>query len=168
LCSLQYEIIRANGSICTYRGYSDFDLFFQIWTGSRILMFAAAPFSRTNAIPLASQYGLFLTCKKIKRGFDMYIRRYTFIWLFHCICVAECTWAASVLLVLMRIVPSCLHVYSRWLTTLSYSVDVLFMDAFTFFPWSLLGLADLDAWSKVPSSPMRTYTVISIISSMTR
>ncbi len=39
----------------------------------------------------------------------------------------------------------------------------LFIDAFTFFPWSLFGLAvlDLGDWSKISSLSVCTYTVIS-------
>ncbi len=54
----------------------------------------------------------------------MYTYCYTFMWFFPYICIAECrcTWATSMLLVLMRTSPPRLHVYSR-LTILPSFVD---------------------------------------------
>ncbi len=54
----------------------------------------------------------------------MYRHYYTLLQLFSCVCISKHghTWAASVLLVLMRISPLNLHVYSRLITSPS-SVD---------------------------------------------
>ncbi len=85
---------------------------------------ATATFSRANAYSSPGQYGLFVTCERKKKWLGAHTRYFTTVWLSFCIYVAECghTWAAGMLLVLMRIGPPCLHVLSR-LTVLLSSLD---------------------------------------------
>jgi hypothetical protein len=99
----------------------------------------------------------------------MYTQCYILMGLF--ICIAKCghACAASMLMVLIRIGPPRLHVYSR-LTMSPSSEGGLFIDAITLFPWSLFGLAvpDLGTWPKVLSSHVRIFTITNIITSTIR
>ncbi len=115
-------------------------------------------FSRTNADSSSEAVWLIFNLPEKVKVLDMHTH---FICLcdyslaFYCLMWSGHTWAASVLLVLIRIGPSCLHVsVDRLHCPLLYMG--LFTDAFTFFPQSLFSLVvlDLGAWSKVASSLM--------------